>query len=492
MTELYLRDNVERLLGGRHEGPSPEFLKKLENVLRSQAQAGTRRPVRPPFLRWQLSIAAAALVGLGMLLFYPQPPLHRLSKGSVRSAEGRTLVAPSSVHASSPCDLEALENSEITLSDGSVAHLHSGARMKIEWGDPSMKKALLITMLAGSASFENPKGKVDAMKGQVALLEAAEAPRLRTEGPERKPQETRELTAPEVVAWMEKETKKKFTYTADLGLRNKRLQGVLDAHDPERAYEVGLSLLRSIDIAAVPVEDGQGTMRLLPAPIAGKQAKVYTEVDQLPKADEFCTLSLSLQFVSPRDVQATLINKIGFPQNVLAVESPPTILLSDYASSLRVLAGIVRQLDVKVAPPPSYRIVLALLEGTNGQEPAVPEEFGKMDLAGAVSRNRFVLLAESSASIDGKETVRGKPSLTTLRLTGAVPLLAEFKGAAKGDRGVALSELTVRRDVTPAPPGPLLTSQVELQPGTWRILGTFTGDKEGTVLVILARVTREP
>lgn len=154
-----------------------------------------------------------------------------------------------------------------------------------------------------------------------------------------------QMSAQEVVEWIEANSKHRFVYAAASGLANMKIRARKEDLDPSKAYEAGLALLKTVNLIAVRKEKA-GVVEILHAAIGGKhEVPVLTSVEQIPAADEFCTLVIRVRFVSPRDVQAMLINLIGFPQNVLAMEDPPRVVLTDYASNLRRLATLAADFD---------------------------------------------------------------------------------------------------------------------------------------------------
>lgn len=154
-----------------------------------------------------------------------------------------------------------------------------------------------------------------------------------------------EVSAKDVVEWMETHTKHRFVYPASNDLSKPKIRCRLQDLDPAKAYEAGLGLLKTLDLIAIRKEKA-GVVELSYGPVgAKKEIPVYTAVEQLPAADEFCSLVLRPRFIDPRSAQAVLINIVGFPQNVLCVQDPPSLVLSDYASNLRRLAGLLAEVD---------------------------------------------------------------------------------------------------------------------------------------------------
>lgn len=312
--------------------------------------------------------------------------------------------------------------------------------------------------------------------------------------------EYRDLKASEVVEWMTREAKKSLVYGEELGLRNKRLQVPADALDPKRAYEVGVRLLKSADLAVVPGDRASGVIEIVPAPIASKKAlAVHTSPDTLPQADEFCALSIRTKHASPRDLQAALINLVSYPQNCLSVESSGLLVLSDYASNLRKLWALVEQMDVPRASS-AHRIAVTALVGTSDGEEQVPKAFRELDLPTAVGRNRFTTLGEVFTRLDTAAPpavrVAGQPAGggtdASMRLSGSLPLLVEFSASIRTGGGVALDRFTVRLDREQTQVGPkLLETRLEIREDKWLLVGAVPGEKEGTTIVVLVRATPE-
>jgi hypothetical protein len=301
------------------------------------------------------------------------------------------------------------------------------------------------------------------------------------------------MTAEDVVQWAAKKSGRKFLYTEDLGLRNKRIKipdDLLDQGDP---YAVAVGLLKTTDVAVAPSESVPGAFELCPAPTAHKRSlKVQRSVDDLPRIDEFCTLVLHPRHVSPRTVQAALINLVTFPQNVLAEESSGTVIISDYASNLRRLAAIVREIDGLR----SYRLGVALLEGSPEGDASVPDRFKDLRLPDVTPCRRFVLLGEASTRLDQPSGVKGAgpaaEGRTALRFPGPVPAVVEFDAVIRAADAPILAPLILRGDLgNPAGEGRLLETRIELKDGAWVLAGSVPLSKEGRSLLVLLRATPE-
>ena len=295
----------------------------------------------------------------------------------------------------------------------------------------------------------------------------------------------------DVIAWMTKETKKKFAFDEVVATAygTKRVTLTGDGLDAARAYEIGLTMLRTAGLAALPLEDG--SVRLVPdATAAREQVKVYSNAADLPKADEFCTLTIQLKNVDVRQAHAALIN-VCRPQSIVPVESARVILATDYASNLRKVVEIVKKIDVAGAKT-TYRVSVAVLDASNG-EASVPEAFKTVDFSGVTNRNRFTIAGEAFARVELEpKAVIPQPKQpagdVALRFAGAHPLLVEFAGTLHGEKGPMLERFTVRDDKDQSQAGPrLLETRVELREGEWIVVGSVPGEKDGTSLVVLAR-----
>lgn len=146
-------------------------------------------------------------------------------------------------------------------------------------------------------------------------------------------------------------TKKSIIWTEDLGLRNKRVHFVSDkpvADDPEVLWKAYQSILQVSDLTLNSIgKEGEEIYKLKPAPVAGKGNVPVQRVDVVTPEDRFVTRIFQLQFVSPRDVQAALINMASFPQNVLSIESAGLLIATDFDFNIKRFEDIIRIMDVK-------------------------------------------------------------------------------------------------------------------------------------------------
>lgn len=290
------------------------------------------------------------------------------------------------------------------------------------------------------------------------------------------------MTVGDVVAWTTKHAKRRFV--ADEGsiqLARKLMAAEVDL-DAAKAYESGLALLRTAGIAAVPLEDG--AVRLVMAQAASReQLKVYNASGDLPKADEFCTLVVTLKHLETREAHMALIN-LFTPQSIVPVDASRSLVISDFASNLRRAVELLKSIDLPRAPT-TWRIAVAVLSGEGG-EASVPDGFKDVDLS-PVGRSRYTVVGEASARVDVEPAARKWPDVA-LRLGASRPLLVEYQAGRGADKGPILERFTVRDDKEGTQVGPrLLETRVELRDGSWSLLGTVPGEKEGTSLVILGR-----
>ena len=297
-----------------------------------------------------------------------------------------------------------------------------------------------------------------------------------------------DMPASALVEWMEKKTGRKFIFTGDLGLRNVRIrvhEELLDTSDP---YVVGVDLLRLAHIGVAPSDSFAGATEIFAAPVGGKKAlKVYKSVEELPKANEFCTLVLHPRRVSPRAVQALLINIVSFPQNCLSAEDSGTLVLSDYASVLRKCAEITNDLDVARA----FRVSVALLEGKAGKEASVPEPFRDLRLVDATGLNQFSVLGSAASRLERLQAKPGTASpagKNALRFPGTPAFLVEFDGSVRAAGGPMLDRFTVSVDQERATR--LFEAQISLKDDRWTFAGAVP-TAGGTSLVILVRAVAD-
>lgn len=292
----------------------------------------------------------------------------------------------------------------------------------------------------------------------------------------------------EVLDWMGKESGRKFVSDSH-AYAGKQIRITPGTLDREHAYEIGLMLLKSVDLAAVP-DRQTGLVEILPSHAAVKRAlQVFRSPQELPNADEFCTLSVTLRNATPRDVQSSLAAAGTPPQSGLSIEASGRLLVSDYSSNLRKLATLIEWLD---HPPPdtSYLVSITVLEGTNGAAESVPEAFRALELPRATSLNSFKLLGNSVTRLDVPTAPAKAPPavLAAVRFGGEHPLTVELGGVSRGTAGPAMDRIAVLRDREPTQPAiVVLQTRAELREGEWTILGSVPVGTGPASLVLLAR-----
>lgn len=316
---------------------------------------------------------------------------------------------------------------------------------------------------------------------------------VRQERPRENPMKTLEVA--EAITWIARNSKVKFTFSEGLVSKERRVAVSAEALDPAFAFENGLKLLKSVDIAAVAT-DVPGLYELVPAAIASKKlSRGYTSVEDLPKVEEFCMLSLHLRNSTPRALQAALMNLVTFPQNCLAEEASGTLILSDFTSNLRRMATLVQQMDI--APPSgAYRITVVILEAVKGGDPDLPEEFKVLDLSKSTGFHRFKKIGETVARLE-VGSPRGPlpkvaPPEAVLRVSGPPNLRIELGGSERGREGPSLERFAALLEKPDGSPGPLaLQTRLEFRGDGWILVGVAPSESQLTSLVVLARAVTD-
>jgi general secretion pathway protein D len=213
-------------------------------------------------------------------------------------------------------------------------------------------------------------------------------------------------------------TKRTILWTEDLGLRNKRVHFVSDkpvADDPEVLWKAYQSILQVSDLALTSVgKEGEEIYKLSPAPIVGKKNVPVQKTDIAAPEDRFVTRIFQLQYVSPRDVQAALINMASFPQNVLSIESAGLLIATDFDFNIKRFEDIIRVMDIK---KPDIEIKLIPLKN------AIAIEVEQM-MAGLV---QTLIGRQTQPRVPGVPGVPGNESVKVVadKRTNSVVLLAE-------------------------------------------------------------------
>jgi len=240
-------------------------------------------------------------------------------------------------------------------------------------------------------------------------------------------------------------TKKTIVWTEDLGLRNKRVHFVSDkpiADDPDVLWKAYQSILQVSDLTLNSIgKEGEEIFKLKPAPVAGKGNVPVQKTDVVTPEDRFVTRIFQLQFVSPRDVQAALINMASFPQNVLSIESAGLLIATDFDYNIKRFEDIIRVMDIK-KPDIELKLIplknaiatdveqmmASLVQTLIGRAPGVraPGVPGVPGLAGSESvkvvadkrTNSVVLLAEPNRLPQLEEVVKRLDAETQFETSG--------------------------------------------------------------------------
>lgn len=168
-----------------------------------------------------------------------------------------------------------------------------------------------------------------------------------------------EMSARDVVEWVESHTKHRFIHNAALDLSKVKIRCRKEELDPAKAYEAGLALLKSVGLVPVRKTDARVVEILHSVVVAKSDVPAYDRVEGLPSADEFCTLVMKPKFIGAREARAALINVVGLPQNVMSVEGSGCLLVTYYAPNLRRLARLLADID---KPGPEQILRLAAMD----------------------------------------------------------------------------------------------------------------------------------
>ncbi len=314
-------------------------------------------------------------------------------------------------------------------------------------------------------------------------------------------------------------TKKTILWTEDLGLRNKKIHFVTDkpvADDPELLFRAYQHILQVSDLMLVPTgKEGEEVFKLAASPVGPKKAvPVLKEVTD--PQDRFVTRIFALQFVSPRDVQAALINMASFPQNILSIESAGLLLATDYDFNIRRFEEIIKVMDVKkpdieMKVVPLKNAVAAEVEQmmnglvqtligrqTQPRVPGVPGQPGQEAVRVVADKrtNAVVLLAEPNRLPQLEEIVKRLDVETQfetsgiyvshLRHTNALDIARTLNAMyriAIDDRGVPTGSgfAAVRPGQAVAPPGAQVQPQAATSPYS-STLGTQLTGSEPTIV----------
>jgi hypothetical protein len=307
--------------------------------------------------------------------------------------------------------------------------------------------------------------------------------------------DTGTVKAATVVEWMSAESGRRIVCGEDMGLANKRIRIAADGLEGGAAYELGVDLLKVVDIAAVPDDVNPKSVALTPAAIAGKRdLKTYSSVEALPRVNEFCRLLITVRNGSPREIQAVLISILSFPQNCLALEGGGKLLLSDYSSSLRKIGKLVEELDT-ARPAQAIRVSVALVAATSDPSPSIPEPFRSLRLPESTGKNKFAVAAEGFTRLEllaPEGGVRRAPPGASLRVVAEQPYVVELEGATPHPTGLQVDRIALRSDAeADRKASPLLQTRLVLKKGDWTVAGSVPASKEGVSLLLLLRAEAE-
>ncbi len=164
-------------------------------------------------------------------------------------------------------------------------------------------------------------------------------------------------------------TGRRMMWTEDLGLTNKRINFSLASplKDPAKIFRVYQSFLNMNDLVLVPVrgsEEGEQYYKISLASTAPKRAIPVVDGTEKPE-DRFVSRVFRLQYVSPTEVHAALINMATFPQGILRIESAGVVVISDYDYNLQRFERIISEMD---RPEGRERIEVISLENRKVEE----------------------------------------------------------------------------------------------------------------------------
>lgn len=267
--------------------------------------------------------------------------------------------------------------------------------------------------------------------------------------------------------------------------------------EADAPYAVGIAVLRTAGLAVVSQEgEGVPTYRVVVAGQAqGDWGKTFQAAEELPQADEFCTLVLKLQYVSVREVRGEVQGLLTDARNVATQDERKLLVLSDYASALRLAANYVKRVDVAPPAAVTWRVRVAALEGTGEGDAELPEEFREAGLEKATGRDHFRLLGDGLASISmGGTRPRGSGSgKLAVRVGGELNVDVTMTVNREGAGPPELEPLELR-----APEGfggqhqhAYLSARVATREGEWVMAGTIPGAGKDAMVVVVVKVEKE-
>lgn len=295
----------------------------------------------------------------------------------------------------------------------------------------------------------------------------------------------------DLIAKMSEGGKRTFLYPEDIAARftARGVHGGGAALEGPKAYEAGLEILKTAGLAAVT--QPSGAIRIVQTESASKEAlRVISSVDELPAAEEFLSLLIILRHARARDVLAPVQAMISDPRNVLASESTNSIIVSDYASNLRKLAGIIGKIDAG-QDASTWQISVAVLEGSDADKASIPAGFEYVKLEAATGRKAFKVLGEGMTSL----LLGGLPSdpktqgLATVRFWGGEKLSLELKASLSAQGALTLEQLKILGEAEQGKDQPtMLQTRLGLKDSGWAIAGSLlVHENDKTVRVVLVK-----
>ena len=201
---------------------------------------------------------------------------------------------------------------------------------------------------------------------------------------------------------VQKLTNRKFLWTEELGLRNKRVNFL--APEPikgsENIFRVYQHFLQVNDLILVPVAGSGEESPVYKIQLAstGPKRAVPFESEKVTPDDRFVSRLFHLKHVSPRDVHAALINMVTFPQGILAIESAGILLCTDYDYNVQRMERIIEEMD---KPKPDIILKRVVLKNALASE------------VEQIMNNLSQVILASSGGSGGIPGRSGRPSTST-------------------------------------------------------------------------------
>ncbi len=152
-----------------------------------------------------------------------------------------------------------------------------------------------------------------------------------------------------IVDYVSKQTKKTILF-GDEQLRTRKIY--LHAPEPvpvDSLFPIFLTMLRVHGFQVVEVvENGHSVHKIFSAQQGAKErAKYLDDGETAPLDDTMVSRLFTLKYISPRDVQAALLNLVTDPKNILPLESSGMVFVTEYGLNMDRIARIITTMDVK-------------------------------------------------------------------------------------------------------------------------------------------------